>query len=207
MLKSKNKYIVFVDVETTGFPEQAGYIGNDLLSWSGIVTDTHLNILDKATFFSRPQCEKYWGAEHIHGFSYKEAMRFPMPRSCCVNILKFLAPYKHEDNWPLLWVEHSLNWIDYLFTCGLFMRQDLLMTFHKVVRHDHALSTIKMARALGYKQNKLNEWADRLNIKLEHHNSESDVMACYEVYKFLLNHGELNDGTVQSSDSGAFFTN
>lgn len=190
----QNKFILIVDTETSCFPDNGGWLAGDTLSWSGIVTDLDLNILDKKTVKLQPTNRKYWneGAEKVHGFSYEDALCNHLhPKDGCIEIMKFLKPFKHKDNWPILWIEHSLSWIDFLFTQGLFFKNNLLHKSRMVLAHDFAFRTIPIARKAGFDKNKLNLWADRLGIELEHHNSESDAFACYKVFEYLWrNHNE-----------------
>jgi len=182
-MEKKKPFKLFVDTETTGFPEQAGWIGNDVLTWSGIITDSDLNILDKKTIFSKPNPKTPWNdeAEKFHGINYYQAMQFPSKKQAIIDIMNFIKDYKGK----IEWIEHSLNWIDWLFTFGLFYEFNLEAKFRLAFNSDFRFSTIRIARENGFKKNRLNEWADRLNIKLKHHDSESDAMACYEVYKYL----------------------
>ncbi len=183
-MQKKKGFKLFVDTETTGFSEQGGWIGNDLVTWSGIITDHDLNIVKKETIYSRPTNIHTWSdeAEKIHGITYYEAMTFPTQREAMISIMNFIKDYRGN----LEWIEHSLNWIDWLFTFGLFYKLGFEQKFRMSFHADYRFSTIKMARERGFKKNRLNEWADRLKIKLDHHNSESDAMACYMVYKYLV---------------------
>lgn len=194
-MQEKKDYKIFVDTETTGFPEQGGWLGNDLLTWSGIITDKDLNIIKKTTLYSRPTNNYTWSdaAEEVHGISYFEAMNFPKQRQTVINIMEFIKDFRGN----IEWVEHSLNWIDWLFTFGLFYKHDLDEKFNLSFSSSYRFSTIKMARDLGYKKNKLDEWAKRLNIELVHHNSESDAMACYETYKYLVKNKNKQEGLFQ----------
>lgn len=180
---TRNKYKLFCDVETTGF----NWLSHCLLTWSGIVTDENLNILAKKKINFRPHGIETWSdeAEEVHGISYYEAMAFPERRKSCIDVLHFLKPFKHEDNWPLTFIEHSLQNIDINFTIGTFVKENLEFSLYKVIKLPHHQSTIKMARKAGYKKNSLDEWAKRIGFNLEHHDSDSDAMACLETYRYL----------------------
>lgn len=182
--KIKNKYFAFVDLETSGFVRH----GADVLTTSIIITDYELDIKDKKTFFSRPRGKTYWSesAEKVHGIGYQAALEFDEPRRSCIEILHFLKPFKHPDNYPITFVSHDNNNFDYFFFIDHFRREDLHWSTNKVFDDDHRLSTVKLGRKAGYEKNKLNIWADRLKIELDHHNSESDALACYEVFKHLM---------------------
>jgi len=188
-MKTKNKFLIFVDVESTGFAYNGGSMKNDLLTWSALITDEKLNIVDKTTIKSKPTSKENWSyeAEEIHKITYHEALRFDKPELACEKILDFLTPYAHTHNWPLMWIEHSLNWIDFKFTRGIFYRYGDQFKLNRFISEKYRKSTIHLARELQYRENKLDNWAKRINFELDHHNSESDAMACYEVYKFLIN--------------------
>lgn len=164
-----------------------GWLGGDILSWSGIVIDKNLNIVDKATFYSRPTSINYFdeGAVKIHGFNYLEALNNPEPRKTAIDILKFLKPFKTLHNSPLNWIEHSSDWIDWKFTLGLFLKQELQFSWYKVNSRDRRENTIYMGRKAGFEKNSLDVWAPRVDYKLDHHNSESDAYCTYLVYKYL----------------------
>lgn len=191
---TKNQYLLFVDVECTGFPTRGGYLSHDILTWSGIITDRKFNIKDKITVKSRADSVQFWSeeAEEKHGISLLEAIRFQDPRNACLEIMSFLDPFRSEDNSPLIWVEHSLSWIDILFTQGLFIKNDLDYSLSRVVDRSFEISTIKLGRHFGEPKNDLKIWAEKLNFKLDHHNSASDAHCCYLILKHLAN-GDLTD--------------
>ena len=151
----RNDYILFCDVETTGFD----WLRNDIISWSGIVTDSDLNILDKKTVLSRPENMETWShdAEKIHGFSYYQARQFQHRKSACIEILNFLKPFKHDKNIPLRFVDHSVNKFDLMFNHGLFIKSDLQFSMYKVIQNMPQAyeSTIKLGKELGFKKNNL----------------------------------------------------
>lgn len=178
-----NQHVAIIDCETTGFDP----IGCDPIVLSIIIADHNLNELSKKTFKARPFSKKYWGkgAEEIHGIPWKEAEYFPTQRETCMQILNFLVPYKHSENKPILFVSHDKNNFDWKFTEWLFRKQDLQYSFWKVFHHGYKISTIQFADVMGYTGNGLAEWARRLDVKLKHHDAESDARASYEVLKYL----------------------
>jgi len=182
---TENKYLAFVDCETTNKYDP---LGSDMIAQSTIITDYSLDIKDKKTFYARPESKKYWNEEsaEIHGYSFTEAMQFPDPRTTAIEMLHFFKPFKHEGNHPIIFISHDLNWFDYKFNYHFFQRRELERSFEKIFNNDHRISTIKMGRMYGYKQNKLDICAERIGFPLNHHNAESDVMACYLYFKFLM---------------------
>jgi len=185
---SGNDYIIFCDCETTGFSTKY----HELITVSFIVTDYNLKVIKKGNFYAKPTSRKKWseGAEEAHGFTFEEASSFPNRRETAIKILHFLKDFKHDKNLPILFISHDNNDFDYNFVKSLFIEVGLLDSFLKVFNQEWKISTIKFAREVGYKENKLDVWANKLNIKLEHHNAESDTNACYEVFKYLLGKGQ-----------------
>lgn len=55
----------------------------------------------------------------------------------------------------------------------------------EMINHGGLISTIVMGRKLGYKGNRLPDWAIRLGFGLNHHDAESDTYGAYYVYKYL----------------------
>ena len=180
----KYKYRIYCDIESTGFDP----IRNDLVSIALIVANREMVKVGEFYETAKPDFNKFYSeeAEEIHGFGMAQLMSFQNPRVLCLNLLKFLKPYKDQFNFPQLFVSHSLRSFDYKFMQWLFMKQDLQNSLWKVLRPDFQRSTILEGRAAGYSDNKLNVWADRLGIELDHHDAASDTNCCYEVDKFLL---------------------
>lgn len=188
-----NSHVAIFDTETTGFSK----LNNDLISLSCEVRDFNWDLKDETTLYSAPMAKKRWSqkAEKVHGFSYGEACSFDHPRKTAINLLHFLKPFKHPGNHPILFVSHDLNGFDWGFMEWLYRWQDLQYSFWKVFNEGYKLSTIKMAREQGHQGNKLNEWADRLDFELNHHEVKSDRVACAKVFKHLIEeNNELDIG-------------
>ncbi len=179
-----NSFVSVFDTETTGFSK----IDNDLISLSCEVRDFNWDLKDEITLYASPQSAKRWsrGAEKVHGFSYPEACNFQHPRKTCIELLNFFKPFKHERNHPILFVSHDNNGFDYNFMEWLYRYQDLQYSFWKIFNQEYRLSTIKMGKEKGYPKNKLNVWAERLGLELNHHEAESDRKVCSAVFKHLI---------------------
>lgn len=195
-----NAHIMICDCETTGFSDKM----HDMISFSGMITDFNLDIKDKITFYSRPKKERWTeAAAKIHGFSLEEALKFPDPRKSAIELLHFLKPFKTEDNKPILFVSHDTSGFDYRFLKSFFNNTMLIESFWKVFKDDYRLSTINMGRSFGVDDNKLDVWAKKLNIKLDHHNAESDRDACFSVFKHILENtyvqAEIKEGSSNQS--------
>lgn len=198
-----NEFIAIIDTETTGFSK----LDHDLISLSIEVRDYNWDLKDDKTLYASPQTKTRWTpkAEEIHGFSYDEACSFDHPRKTAISLLQFIKPFKTDDNKPLLFVSHDLNGFDFGFIEWMYRWQGLQYSVWKVFQDKFKLSTINMAREQKYQKNKLNNWADRLDFKLNHHEVKSDRMACSKIFKYLIenNHGmELKNQERSDSKSG-----
>lgn len=141
--------------------------------------------------------------------TFEQVENFMPNDQFCNELLWFLKPYKSDtplefichaspngwwDGFKKEWKIHP--WFDYFFLEWCFRKayfspgREMVWTMFKVIHPQHLVSTVKMGRDAGYKKNRLNEWAERLNLKLDHHNAESDTLACLEVYKHLINQGQ-----------------
>jgi len=176
------EYLFFCDVETTGFDP----IRNDIVSVAMVVTDKNMNWEGEFYQTLRPEFNKFYSAEaeKIHGFNKKQMLEFPHPRKTLIELLKFLNRWRSPGQWhPFIF--HALRGFDFKFLEWAFRKQELHWSFFKMFDERFTQSTISMARSAGYSGNKLNEWADRLDFGLDHHNALSDTKCCAEVYGFL----------------------
>ena len=178
------QYRNYCDVETSGFDP----IRNDVISLALVVTDRELNVKGEFYETAKPEFNKFYSeeAEKIHGFRQRDMYKFQSRRQLCENLLKFLKPFKSDINVPNLFIQHALGQFDYMFVEWMFRKENLQYSMWKVLRQDYQRSTIIEARKQGYKNNKLNEWADRIGFDLDHHSAQSDVACTVEVDKYLL---------------------
>lgn len=180
----KNKFLFFVDLETTGF----SWNYHDIIQLSGIITDYELNELAVFDQFSRPQGFHRWsqGAEDHHGIPFHRANKFQDQRKMLIKFMHFLKPYIIEGQ-TIKFVCHAKNYFDYKFVKETFINQDLANSFNKAFSKDNYESTIDLAEkfkpATGLSNNKLNTVADHFNIELDHHEALSDANACKSIYK------------------------
>lgn len=207
------RYFFVYDVETSGScPIRNGPI------WVVILVVDAYTMLVVETFERsiRPPMlnTKSWSseAEKYHGITYQEVLNFQDNKSFCLDFLWFMKKYKDEINRPLPFVSHAsptgrkvfneitkemefapYPWIDYNFLMWCFIKEGLEYSFYKVCTQDSQISTVKIARELGFKGNRLNQWAERLGFPLNHHDPKSDALCTLELYKYLLNYqGQFN---------------
>lgn len=190
-LSINNPFIMTCDCETTGFSEKM----HDMISFSAKITDYSLDIKDEITVYARPKQDRWTiGAQKAHGFTLETALTFPDPRKTAIQLLHFLKPFKTDENDPILFVSHDVNDFDFRFFKSFFVGQMLHESFEKVFSLDHKVSTVSMGRKTGIKGNKLDVWAKRLKINLNHHEAKSDRDACFEIFKYILrNTGVQNE--------------
>ena len=179
----RKQFRIYCDVETTGFDP----IRNDVVSVALIVTDRNLNKISEFYETARPEFNKFYdaGAEAVHGITKKEMQTFQSQERLCKSILKFLSPYKDNDNFPQLFVSHCLKSFDYRFLEWCFRKQNLQYSMWKIIRDDFQRSTILEGRRKGFKGNRLDEWAKRIGFNLHHHHALSDTACCLAVDKYL----------------------
>lgn len=181
-----NPYIMVCDSETTGFSDKM----HEMISFSASIHDHTLDKKEEITVYAR--CKKdSWTqkASEIHGFTLEQALAFPHPRKTAIELLHFLKPFKADDNKPILFVSHDTSGFDRRFLKAFFMRQLLIESYWKVFKDEYTLSTINMGRKMGIKENGLDVWAERLELELDHHEVESDRVACFDIFKYLLETG------------------
>lgn len=185
MIFKHEKFAQFVDVETTGFDP----FSNSVISMAVIVADIETGeIADKFVGYAQPESKRKWSskAEEIHGFSYSEAMEFPTQRQTAIEYLKFMKQFKHPKNLPMDFYYHGNGNFDWRFVNAMMSKQDLLFSFRKISKVDFVHSTVKLAKKkMALNSYKLNVVSERLGIDLDHHEVESDAMACYGIWKKL----------------------
>lgn len=182
----------FTDVETTSLDTFRG----DIISYSAILTDDDLNIVDKINTNGRVEDNSDWSdeAEVVHGISYNEARSFQPQMDMLNQISEFYTRY---TKFPIKWVDHARLMFghasfDFNHTFFSYDRYLDIFKFRKFAIRSNYESTVHLAINRGIKNRKLNDLCNQFGIKLEHHNAESDVMACYELYKIFKTKEELD---------------
>ena len=206
---NKSKYHIYCDFETTGFDP----IRNFPIVLALVVADCDFKIQDQLVQKIRPGIinDISWSkeAEVVHGFTKDEAWEFPTQHIAVNNILKFFKPFVSKS--PQLFVCHANDrmwwqkeqgcyntpWFDYWFMWWMFYKAGCDQLY-KIIRTENMQSTVKLGRDAGFKKNKLDAWADRLDYKLNHHDALADTLFCLHLHKHLLSlDDELNQTTFE----------
>lgn len=180
-LARRNPYYLFCDVETTGLDP----VRNDIIACAFILTDTKYKILEKKASNVKPLNLGFWSedAERIHGITSSIAMTYQHPFDVCIEMLRFLAPYRSDS--PIRFIYHANGPFDWHFIKWLFMKQELEYSLYKVLNWKNLDSTMRMARQKKHKKVSLDALAKQFGVPLDHHNAESDVNACMKIHQYL----------------------
>ena len=195
MYKLKTGVRIFCDLETSGLSPMS----HSVLVASFILLKE--NEVIRKTFYGRPESVEKWdeGAEKIHKISLWDAMRFPTHTQMASEMLEFLQPC--DEFWF-----HGLRKFDWIRLEGLFFKTGQVFDFRKKCPIYTVRSTIELAKQkLQLENYKLNTVSNRLGIDLDHHSAESDVNACYEIWRQLYepistNYTEINFSRARLGD-------
>lgn len=229
-LKENHKYTFYVDLETTGTDP----IRNDVIEICCLVTEKNkFEIIDKFHSYVKPRSfnSYVWtkAAQDVHGISIEKAESFPSLKEVGREFLIFCDKYRDKkDHCPQLFVCHanrhsfydkktgesSWGMFDYNFLEWFFRKigDRWYYAFLKVFSQDYCLSTVWLAKELGFgnehliidgipqytktgrpkkEGNGLAVWAKRIGFHLKHHDAQSDTECCLRVHEFL--QGEISD--------------
>jgi DNA polymerase III epsilon subunit-like protein len=194
LLENVEWFYLFIDCESTGLNP-----GTDCpIVTSMILSTSNLQIIGKLTVRSRPVSVSSWGkeAELIHGITEKEADSFEHPEQSIRRIIEFVGNQRVKFVCHAFPMYGVLDLFDYQLLLYWFYEYNFDAWFKKTFNDGDILSTIPKnhywLRMLGLTDQKLDTWARRLNIPLDHHNAESDVLACYKIFKFQQEFAEKN---------------
>lgn len=195
-----SNFLFFNDIENSG----PCPINNGIIDFCMYVTDLNHEVVDTFRYKVRPPHlnEYNWSknAEKYHKISYDEVLTYPSNREFCYEFLLWIKKYKDEYNFPLPFVCHAspsrfwskedqdwvMPWLDYYFLQWAMAKEGWEYSLFKVFNHSNLISTVKMAREMGFGNNRLDEWAKRLGIRnFGHHDCEQDTIATIELHKYL----------------------
>lgn len=174
---------VAADVETTGFKTW----WNDVITIGLVVYEGDSNE-PAATFYDtcRPWISANFNADSkiAHGFSLEDTLQWQDPRDLCIKILHFLKAFKPSIGY-IPFIYHANNNFDFMFIQNLFVKAELQFSWYKVFNEYNTISTLTMARDMGYQGNDLKMWASRLGRDFQHHNALEDALMCGAIFNFL----------------------
>ena len=195
--RNSDKILIF-DVETNG-----KHPCDSMLTLSGILHDYKSGEqIDQIDLQFKPEGEWNFEAQDIHQITYREAIKFP---SADKSLRKFCHWLDKHIEKPIALGHHSLNiggyfdWgvLQYTFMKHLnvtefynrFTHSESTIDFLKEAVKERLLDPIKAKDKAGKLRQsyKLNLWANRFNIELDHHNAQSDAKACSIIYWKLRN--------------------
>ncbi len=198
ILDKEYPYLAFVDVEMSNTSQGCkGQKEGQMLSMSAVIADGEgpdFEIVNRFTGYMRPAYFDNWSkhsAKYIHKISIEEAMTFPPCKKTLIAFLNFMLPYKNEDNSPIPFFFHGQYSLDYKLLRMVYRQLGLQGSIDKLFDVFHTISTYEMF--VDYKENnnvktanaQLSTMAEAFDIKLDHHEVESDTLACYEGFKSM----------------------
>lgn len=206
-----SKYKFFCDLEFTNSDPMRGQI----IECAVLATDSNLNILAQYHQKIRPEIinTTTWQieAQAVHRVTPADAMLHPVSRrEFLFELLWFLKPFYEDTREPQEFICHALaerlpdkktgrmSWphIDFYMLEWAFRDENLLSSFLKIFNYKKIVSTITMAKETGLAGKnpktgrpsyKLNLLCELIGFDLQHHKAMSDVIGCYEIYKYCVN--------------------
>lgn len=179
---------VFIDIETTGLTPWK----YSPIAMAFIVCDEDLHVREEIVAYSRPMHDReMWNedAAKIHGIDIDEAYRYPTSDIVSKEIYAKIMSHGKYNNFichaqP---VKGAYSTFDYKHLFAWFWANDMRAEFYQMF--GPAESTQSMQRKItlekyGIESQRLDVWAKKLNLDLDHHNAKSDALACREIYKF-----------------------
>lgn len=159
---NSNRFIVFFDVETTGFDP----LRNCVISLACIVLDTETGEVHRFYEACRPDAltQSYehpsmknfivetWSphAEKIHKISWRKATGEQHPSDLCMKLLRFIAPfYKENNNKKLPFVYYANAYFDWKMVKCLFTKNSdrMYYSFLRAFDFKQSYDLLKMMKA------------------------------------------------------------
>lgn len=176
--------IFFCDLETTGFD----YWRNEILTIS--IESRKYNTLDYVDRFSidfKPHNLEYYGGVDVHGISLSRALNFRPKLQSTNDLFDWLISHQSFHN---VFCCHALyrynTYFDWAFLLAhaakvnrefqlrkLFNKLESTIDFYKALQDSGKISVDNF---------KLNHLCDRFGIQLQHHDADSDMEACRDLY-------------------------
>lgn len=194
--KTRNSNFCYsLDVETNGKEFLSSIISLSMTQWDYNTGKE----LDHVELNFRPENEWNRESESIHGISRDRAMGFQDARKGFQGLVSWLDKHYRVDERSAI-VCHALDlggYFDWYQLLGMFLNYSDQFLFYKFFSHtestvtflqqavrDRKLDPIKKIDKSGKLRAtyKLNYWASKFNIKLNHHDARSDEQACAKIY-------------------------
>jgi len=206
----KSKYIHIYDGEFSSSNKEHG----DVLSLACIIIQAEtLEFVDSFVGYGCPRSfvKEAWNpyAENIHGISKAQAKTFPTQRTLAIDLLKFLKPYKNDDDSSMPMIIHASSYVDYNFITSMYQKVGIVgsiekvMTKENVVRTDLIFKQFLKQKGLPCNKTNLKLMAQHFGVSLKHHECMSDTEACKTVFvkmvKFFKGRAPLESPTIDYS--------
>lgn len=176
-------YFIF-DIESTGLSTRY----HSIIQLSGVLVDEDYQILDEFNEYCRPHTFSNWSedAEEIHGITRSEAEGFQDGHVLLHKLKQFLR----QEHTAIVHAAHRTNFYKF-FDYQMLRELCLLHNFyHEIIygRLPFCQSTILSKTDFNHSNRpvnqKLNSWADFLDIQFKHHRADEDAKVTLEVMKY-----------------------
>lgn len=179
------KWIYFCDHETTGFD----YWKNEIITTSFSRHDYEsLEMESELKLTFKPKNLKNFGGTEVHGFSISDALQFDDKTESTNKLINWFAEIKTDHN---VFCCHALErfntFFDWAFLLVHMMKYNREFYLRRHINKlESTISYFQKAQKAGFisvDNFKLNTLCDQFGIELKHHDSDSDRIACFELYK------------------------
>jgi DNA polymerase III epsilon subunit-like protein len=197
--------IIFIDIESTGL----SISGSEILTLAAIkcrIENNHLDELDRISLKFKPvaNLERYYDAVKVHGITMQEAAYFPNREEsllrffdwCGINNIFVCHANKNQITGKFSFDYSIIQQLS--FDIGLIdqFRKSFYpcrsLSTHSICKEADRDGVIQVVAILkdGNKRASKSFSLDRMSklfkIKLNHHNAESDVEACKEIFNYFV---------------------
>lgn len=203
-------YFVF-DIETTGLDRWR----NEIITLAYLVLDERLELVKESLLSFRPEEMQTWSedAQRVHGITPRKASMYPERLHSLGELTSTLMELSPDGGYSA--VCHALpmgsrcNLFDVGFLFSEFFKHDQRCTFYHLFPEEKFISTIfrgkkEALNIFGIPNQKLDTWANKLNIKFSHHNALDDARVCAEVFKYQAARGHHAREGHRKSDTSIF---
>lgn len=188
-------HFLICDVEATS----ARPLNAQLLTGHFLLCDSDLDIIDSYSLLARP---RVWDkeadeAEAMHGISYAEALHFPEFNKAMLDLKLWLdkLPECHFVAHANRTIFGSFSTYDYAVLTSNLFYTNAHYSLYRACPRRLIISTHSLAKYVGLNCSlDLKSLTQYLGIALDnHHDSRADTVACYEVFKRLINRVDIKE--------------